>query len=267
MRDALPPALDASKRAVALDSMSAESWVALGLTHTHQHQWQAADVETARAVQLDPRNATAWLYRQGLLSAIGSVAEAAEAARRAAALNPMSVGTLGSASMALSLAGQHAEAIALSDRAWEIDSTLGTPITTSLFALVDGGQRAEATRRAEVVLRTATRPQVLARATYVLGMAGERARAQAMARQLTERFAGSAEGANSLGSAWLAVGDTARALTLLERAVTIPDYFVLSHLGLRMYDPVRANPRFAAIVRSLGLDVALFTSPNGGRPR
>ncbi len=267
MRDALPPALDASKRAVALDSMSAESWVALGLTHTHQHQWQAADVETARAVQLDPRNAAAWLYRQGLLSAIGRVAEAAEAARRAAALNPMSVGTLGSASMALSLAGRHAEAMALSDRAWEIDSTLGTPITTSLLALVDGGQRAEASRRAEVVLRTATRPQVLARATYVLGVAGERTRALTMARQLTERFAGSDEGANSLGAAWLAVGDTARALTLLERAVAIPDYFVLSNLGLRMYDPVRATPRFAALVRKLGLDVALFTSPNGGRPR
>ena len=33
------------------------------------------------------------------------------------------------------------------------------------------------------------------------------------------------------------------------------------------YDPIRATPRFAAIVRQLGLDVALFTSPNGGRPR
>ncbi len=267
MRDALPRALDASQRAVALDSMSAESWVALGLAHTHQHQWQSADLETARAVRLDPRNANAWLYRQGLLSAIGSAEAAAEAARRAAALNPMSVGTLGSASMALSLAGQHAEAMALSDRAWEIDSTLGTPITTSLFALLDGGRRAEAKRRAEIVLRTATRPQVLARATYVLGTAGERARALTMARQLTERFAGSVEGANSLGTAWLAVGDTARALTLMERAVTIPDYFVLSHLGLRMYDPVRRSPRFSAIVRELGLDVALFTSPNGGRPR
>ena len=38
-------------------------------------------------------------------------------------------------------------------------------------------------------------------------------------------------------------------------------------LAHRRYDVLRASPRFAAIVRKLGLDVALFTSPNGGRPR
>ena len=268
MRSALPHALIAGRRAVELDSAAAEGWIALGLAHTHQHQWHAADLETARAVQLDPGNASAWLYRQGLLSAIGRPMEAADAARQAVAINPMSVGTLGHAVGALSTAGQHADVTALSDRAWEIDSTLGVPITTSLLALLDGGNRLEARRRAEVVLRSSPQPQVLARAAYVIGASGDTARASAIAKQLTARFAGSADGANSLGAAWLGVGDTARALTLLERAAeTIPDYFVLSHLGLRMYDPLRASPRFAAIVRTLGLDVAVFTSPTGGRPR
>jgi len=35
----------------------------------------------------------------------------------------------------------------------------------------------------------------------------------------------------------------------------------------RPYDVLRGSPRFAAIVHKLGLDVALFTSANGGRPR
>ena len=36
-------------------------------------------------------------------------------------------------------------------------------------------------------------------------------------------------------------------------------------LASEMYDPLRGAPRFAAIVRRIGLDVPTLTSPHGGR--
>ena len=63
------------------------------------------------------------------------------------------------------------------------------------------------------------------------------------------------------------MGDTAQALTALEESARRGELGVTIPLGSQQFDPVRASPRFAAIVRTLGLDVALFTSPNAGRSR
>jgi hypothetical protein len=59
----------------------------------------------------------------------------------------------------------------------------------------------------------------------------------------------------------------AQALAALEESARQRNFGIRIPLGSRSDDSVRASPRFAALVRNMGLDVALFTSPNGGRPR
>jgi hypothetical protein len=65
----------------------------------------------------------------------------------------------------------------------------------------------------------------------------------------------------------LGLGDTARALSELEAAARIkeiaPKWDTFSD---RMFDAIRHSPRFAAILRSFNLDVAVMTSETGGRP-
>ncbi|MGH7710930.1 MAG: hypothetical protein ACREOG_06580, partial [Gemmatimonadaceae bacterium] len=66
----------------------------------------------------------------------------------------------------------------------------------------------------------------------------------------------------------LSLGDTTRALDALERATDAeeiwPTYYSLSE---PFFDPLRRNVRVAAIVRRVGLNERVFTSPNGGRPQ
>ena len=72
---------------------------------------------------------------------------------------------------------------------------------------------------------------------------------------------------STLATVALALRDTARALDEFERAMDAREFWpsapVLSHPSV---DPIRGSARFAALLRRANLDVALFTSPTGGRP-
>ncbi len=264
--EAVPPTVTASERALTLDSLSADAWAALGFARTHAHQWHAADEVTMRAVRLDPRNAVAQIARSKFLGVVGRVDEASEAALVAVALDPGSVGYVNQAMLVLALAGRYPEATRFADRFWEMDSTLSAT-GLGVTVLWEGGQVAEARRRAEVLLRLSPYPGNITRAIYVIAKTGDPGRAATLLSQQRARFAGRDDGGSAWSTAWLALGDTAQALTALEESARRDNFGVNIPLGSRIYDPLRASPRFAALVRSLGLDVALFTSPNGGRPR
>ena len=189
MSDAILRALAAGERAVALDSMSAEGWAAVGQARTYQHRWADADRATQRAVRLDARSLAGQLYRSRFLLAIGRVDDAVEAALRAVETDPVNAVALGYTALALSIAGRHDEAIAAGNRAWEIDSTVAGVTTYSLLALVDGGQTAEATRRAEIVLRMAREMSAMNGAAWAIGAAGDPRRAAALSQDYAVRFA------------------------------------------------------------------------------
>jgi len=176
------------------------------------------------------------------------------------------VGYTYQAAQLLALAGRYPEAIRFVNRSWEIDSTLSAT-SVHVTLLWEGGQVAEARRRAEVLLRLSPYAFSINRAIYVIAKTGDPGRAAALLSQQRARFAGRDEGGSVWNSAWIALGDTAQALTALEESARRGELGVTIPLGSQQFDPVRASPRFAALVRTLGLDVALFTSPNAGRSR
>ena len=85
-------------------------------------------------------------------------------------------------------------------------------------------------------------------------------------RELERRPRGEWHVARTLGYAYLGLGDTTRALAALEEAARADEPPIMPKSD-PMFDPVRRSPRFAAVVRRLGLDERVFTSATGGRLR
>ncbi|MGH7530654.1 MAG: BTAD domain-containing putative transcriptional regulator [Gemmatimonadales bacterium] len=88
------PALDSARimarRAVALDSMSPETRTALAVTLGDAHQFDAAEREFRRAIELGPSNARAHYWYSILLAALGRGEETLREAQRAMELDPFS---------------------------------------------------------------------------------------------------------------------------------------------------------------------------------
>jgi TolB-like protein/tRNA A-37 threonylcarbamoyl transferase component Bud32/Tfp pilus assembly protein PilF len=260
LRDVLPRARVAAERAVALEPTLADAHMALGMVHFHSFEFAPAEAESRRALALDPNSAEAG-YRLGLvLLSTGRAAESIPVLERAKAIDPFYAVVAAYLAYGYALAGQLDAGVAEARRAVEIDSSLVWSQTALLYAYRAAGQPAEAVTFARRLVTQTDAPRRVGLAAYTLGRFGAPgeakkaiARLEALPRDVPRRDAG-------LAYAYLGVGDTARALSVMERAASGDGdlLFALSPTD-DTFDGVRASPRFAAIVKRLNFDVALVT--------
>jgi serine/threonine-protein kinase len=261
--DLRPRVEAAAKRALALDSTQAEAHVGLAMMHAHAWEWDAAGDEFRRALALDANDVSAHTQYARYLIAVGRPQDALTELRAAANLDPVSgiaPAWMIDAQLAL---GRIDEALAQSKATYEIDSTLLPSIELSGLAYAAAKRYDESLRRERRFRSSA--PPFPANLAFVFGQTGMRDSALAMARDFEARpRTGSSEIVIAL--AYLGLKDTARALDALERSTDLrgiwPSFQPLCSF---QYDQLRSSPRFAALVRRVGLDETKFTSPQACR--
>jgi TolB-like protein/tetratricopeptide (TPR) repeat protein len=251
--DAFGPGNAAATRAIQLDSTLAEAYASRGLLLTSQFRWADGERDYQRALTLDPRYAAAHQWYGEQLMARGRTREAVEQLQRAATLEPLSAVIASSYAMALAMAKRDADAVAQARRGIEIDSALFVPRLALGFVHMLGGRPADAVKELEPAMALSGGTSLsrgLLGSAYAA--AGRRQNADAIAQQLMTARDGDALA--SLGLVQIGLGDTAQALTNLDRAArTHAAFFTQASLSAAFYDPVRSNPRFAGILRAVGL--------------
>jgi DNA-binding winged helix-turn-helix (wHTH) protein/tetratricopeptide (TPR) repeat protein len=251
-------ALEDARRAVELDDSLADAHLALGTAQeTHELAFEAAEKNYRRALDERPNDVTALCRLGKLYGETGRIAESISQLRRARELAPRSVVASSLLAFALGQDGQRVEALEECRRARSLDpSSPWPPFYAGLFDVVFD-RREEAAAEFGEAARLSRDPAFEASRAYGLARLGRRPEAEAALRALENR------GVSAYHVALVkeALGDRDSAIALLNRAVAERSpWLPFLACDTRAF-PLRGDPRFAAILRTAGLEKAFIVTP------
>ena len=262
MAEVLPPARAAAERALGLADSLADSHVAMGYVLAESFDWPGAEAQYRRAIALDPASAEP-LYRLGnLLVVTGRADEALPVLESLRDRDPLYAVASSFLAWCYAAAGREADALAEGRRALALEPN-GLPSLGILAGIYNwAGQRDSAAALARRTLALTRTPSRMGGAAMNLANAGDVAAAEAVTRQIEAtppRIFGREAG---LVLAYLGLGDTARALDAMERAAAGDGdllYTSIASLSLAGgMQTLRDNARFLAVLERYHLDPERF---------
>ena len=253
--EAYPRAKAAAERALQRDPELGEAVTSIGkVLCWHEWNFAGAEEQLHRAVTLSPNYAEAHYVLGTALPLVGRLSEAIEAMRQALALDPLSSAYNEWLARFLLYSLDYHGAIAEAQKTLELDET-------SLRAPLYAGSAHLAQGNAELALQWYQRAQGLEKSVRsydamivrALAALGRRDEAEAIMQRLDEESRQHYVRAEILAMGYAALADLDRAFDCLERAFQARSAgMIYLHLDPG-YAPLRSDPRFADLVRRIGL--------------
>lgn len=246
-------AADSAHRALQLDPELGEAHCALAyLKMTREFDWAGAEASFKRAVELNPSGADAFDLYGRLCSSMERYDDAIGLIARAQELDPLAHRL--DLATALLRAGRYGEAMASARAAVDLDPSGDRANATLGWALFFGGSQEDgiAALRRAVELADGT-TSWLGQLGEALGLSGRTDEARDVLRRLEERSSVSFVSPYTFAYVYAGLGNADRAIDLLEHAVRARTGAAYGIKGSFLFAPLRAHPRFRALVREMGL--------------
>lgn len=257
-------ATSAATKALSLEANLAEPHVALALAYAHAYRWDDSEREFKRAVEIDSTSPTAHTQYGRFLQNMGRLPEAIRQFDIARRLDPLAATASVWLSYAYFMAGKRDSAFAESKRALELDPELPTARIFLAAAQALSGKREEARAILHGPLPETPWNGMSA---YVLGRIGDTASVRAILDKLRAEPPRTWMVNTARLYAYLGLGEKDSALRSLEAAAAAYEATPMwISLADPAFDPIRASPRFAAVLRTFGLESRGFTAPPGSNP-
>ncbi|HKR08664.1 MAG TPA: tetratricopeptide repeat protein [Gemmatimonadaceae bacterium] len=247
-------AIEASEQALKLDP---ESWAAqctrAYIKATHEFDWNGAEEGYRRAMELSPSEPGPYMLYGRLLAGLGRFDEAIAIQERAHELDPLAhrIDRITTRIRA----GRYEEAIELGEEAVELDPGYDRACATLGWAyFLNGDHSAGVAELEKAVAASPGNTLWLGQLGQACAMAGDKARARDIVRQLEEYARDKFVSPYHFAYVYIGLGEPDRALDYLEKAVmqrTGPAYTIKSSFLLT---PLQNHPRFHALLREMKLE-------------
>ena len=255
---AWPKGKAAALKALSLDPDLPEAHAALAFVHLY-YDWDgaAARREAERAIALDPNYPLAHMYYSYYFGAAEKFDSALAQMGRARALDPLSLIINVRYGDALYSLHRYDDALAQYRNVWELDSTYPALIGQVPYLLVVKGDVKDALKEYGRLDRPG-HPYLAGGRTMAYARAGFLDSARAVLSALLAKDLAYRDDVN-LAYSYLALGDRDSAFAMLDRGAGRRSVGVTILAGDPMLDPLRGDPRYAALRRRMGL--AEVTAP------
>jgi len=255
---ALPKAKAAAQKALELDDTLAEAHAALAYAEFFDWDWLNAEREFKRAIELNPSNALSHMRYGEFLQTRTRFSEALAEGTRAQELDPLSPYIVSNLGFAHLLMQQYDESIAQFRKALDLRSDV--PVTHAFTAVayaMKGMHRqalAEYDQISDEDKAVAPETQLVADTLgWIYAVSGRRDDALKIALEFRQLSTHAYVDSYSLGTIYAGLGEKDEAFRLLEKAYDQHSPELVFLHGDPFWYGMRSDPRYADLLRRMGL--------------
>lgn len=248
--EVMPKAKAAALRAIEIDEALPEAHYALGFTFFwYEWDWQAAEKECLRALELNSNNAEAHFAYAHVLSNTARHEKALTEIRRARELDPLSLVINALEGQVLFFAGKHDEALDRLNKTLDLNPNFWL---THLFisrVYTEKGMHAEAIAATKKARELSSNSQSDAYRAYAAARQGQMAEARAVLDELLKLSNERYVPPYNLAVVYQALGESEKALDYLEKGFGEKDVRMVFLKVEPMWNTLRSNPRFVDLLK------------------
>jgi Tfp pilus assembly protein PilF len=243
-----------ARKALALDPNLADAHLSLGIARASAFDWEGGELEMKRALELNPRLALAFDQMAWLQTMRGRFDLAINNNRRAIELDPLSLMLHTNFGWNLTFAREYDKALTQFRKALDLDPNYPLAISEMGWCLVFMGETATgitAIRKAGQLDPDQSSDADLA---YAYALSGDRRMAEKLLVEWDKRSKQRYSSPAVRLILYLGLGKTDKSLEWLEKCYEEQHGICWSLKVNPIYDPLRNEPRFKALLKKVGLD-------------
>jgi TolB-like protein/Tfp pilus assembly protein PilF len=240
-----------AQKALKLDQELAEAHMSLGVALVAAYDWRNGLKEFESALELNPNLAFAYELQAWTVNGLGRFEEAIAKDKKAIELDPLNPFLQMSLSFFLYWAGQYDDAIAQANKTLEMDPNSAISHVLLGLSFFKTGDRAGAIAKFQKAKAPNPGAWYQGYLGYAHAVSGDQAKAEQALRELEDLAKGQYVSPTAFATIYLGLGEKEKCLDWLEKAYEQQDSACWYLKIDQIYDSVRKEPRFQALVKKI----------------